>query len=201
LKCLYKTKTKEDNAEDYYEHLKEIIRQRYNSPSIKIERDVHSNILEKAFERDYIRSLDVLSNYYNNLKIAIESQPDLKERVKKLSELEKTLSNFKNMDESVLQLIGDGNRHLLTPNYSAEMAIKYYSRALETHTEGAAYKEMILNVYLLDDDINNANITFSLALERYAINTGAISTRMNELKHAYANATYYELGNFINPHF
>ena len=127
--------------------------------------------------------LNGINQVYENAKNAIRRYGD------KLSPIK--------IENNLLRAIGNGNRHFLIPNYSAEMAIKYYGNAKETHTEGTSYKEMIFNMYILDDDINNANITFSLALERYNINNGQISNKSRQLKLVYGNATYYDAENYI----
>lgn len=110
---------------------------------------------------------------------------------------EKTKEFLRNMEDNLLKDIGHGNRHFLTPNYCAEMAIKYYNKTFESHNEGIAYKEMLSTMYVLDDDINNANMTFSLAVERYMINSNEIYRAKNLLKQVYGKATYYKLGNFL----
>lgn len=61
--------------------------------------------------------------------------------------------------------------------YNAEQALKYYENAREMHVEGRNYKENILTLYFLDDDLNNDSIQQNLALERYLINTDNIKQR------------------------
>ena len=180
------------DLEKYLKPLNDIIiNRRLNSPNIVIEEKEKSAELEAYYKAE-------LEAYYKNALKAI--LPNYKTQKKKCEDLknEKELSYLKDLDKSLLSLIGQGNRHLLSPNYPAEMAYKYYTRALETHTEGAAYKEMIQSMYILDDDINNANITFSLAIERYAINSGIIDEKLKKLEKTYGNATYYVLENFIS---
>jgi hypothetical protein len=103
----------------------------------------------------------------------------------------------KKMEDEILEMIGKHNRHFLAPNYSAEMAVKYYKKCLEAHREGVAYKEMIADMYLLDDDINNPELTFALAVERYRINSGDIQKKRDDLHNIYQKATFFEMGNYI----
>jgi hypothetical protein len=135
------------------------------------------------------------------------------ENEKKIEEYTKTLTDFcninskileelkkeKDVDESLLNVIGEGFRHFLAPNYSAEMAVRYYRKAIEANSGGQTYKYIISDMFLLDDDINNPDLTFALALERYRLNSGDIEEKIKNLRDCYKKATYFELEGYFNP--
>lgn len=94
--------------------------------------------------------------------------------------------------KKILNNIDQINRKYIISNYPAEMAIQYYRKAKEMHQEGNAYKEMIANMYYLDDDLQNDTVQFNLALERYLLNCNYISTKLRMLKDIYHRANIYK---------
>jgi DNA polymerase III delta prime subunit len=60
-------------------------------------------------------------------------------------------------------------------------AIDYFERSIRLHSEGKEYKELIKNMYLLEDDLNDSLIHFTAALERSLINTGILEAKLNKL--------------------
>lgn len=85
------------------------------------------------------------------------------------------------------------NLKYIIDNYPAEMALLYYNKATEMHTEGTAYKEMISGLYYLDDDLQNDTEQFYLALERYMINCGYISCMKKSIRDIYSKANIYDV--------
>ena len=53
---------------------------------------------------------------------------------------------------------------------------------LEMHNEGRRYKEVIENMYYLNDDFNDNHFHFSAALERYKINCEVIQERIKNIQ-------------------
>lgn len=85
----------------------------------------------------------------------------------------------KNLKEEVQTKVGiDTFRHLTRTN-QIENVIHYYSRGIEMHSEGKAYKEMIRTLFFLDDDLNNDTCQFGFGIERFLINTGWIQGRLD----------------------
>ena len=99
-------------------------------------------------------------------------------------------------EHSILDDIGQGNRHFLGPSYSVAMALKHYHNAIELHSEGKEYREMIREMYIVDDDISNGMHNFSLALERYTMNRGLIEKKIKMLR-AYYKDLNYPLKNYL----
>lgn len=90
----------------------------------------------------------------------------------------------------------DSFQHLIN-NYQIESAIRNYSRAVEMHTEGKAYKEMIQTLYFLDDDLNNDTYQQHISIERYLINTGFIEEKIEHLKMISKSSPIYEIDSYL----
>lgn len=90
----------------------------------------------------------------------------------------------------------DRLQHLIN-NYQLESAIRSYSRAIEMHTEGKAYKEMIQTLYFLDDDLNNDTYQQHISIERYFINAGFIDDKIEYLKDKSGLSPIYELNSYL----
>lgn len=95
-----------------------------------------------------------------------------------------------------LRLIGKAQVNLTLAKFSLAMAIESYKNALETHHEGKAYKDMIIQMYYLDDDLRNDTIHFGAAVERYKINNGYIRYRINQLESIVKNVPMYNIEHF-----
>lgn len=93
----------------------------------------------------------------------------------------------------ILSVIEPTNLRYIISNYPAEMALLYYRKAIEMHTEGNAYKEMVSGLYYLDDDLQNDTEQFYMALERYMINCGYIECMEKSIKNIYSKAYIYDI--------
>lgn len=91
----------------------------------------------------------------------------------------------------ILSVIEPTNLRYIISNYPAEMALMYYRKTTEMHTEGNAYKEMVAGLYYLDDDLQNDTEQFYMALERYLINCGYIDCMSKAIKDIYSKAYIY----------
>ena len=78
-------------------------------------------------------------------------------------------------------------------NYAAEMALKYYQKAVEANTEGEAYREMIGALHFLNDDLNNDTCQFNIASDRFLLNCGVIDEQRRRLNKLYKNSNVYSL--------
>lgn len=82
--------------------------------------------------------------------------------------------------------------------YSLSMAKESYERALQMHHEGKAYKDMISQMYYLDDDLKNDTIQFSTAIERYKINNDYIQEQLTKIQNIIGEAPMYEIDFYAN---
>ena len=90
----------------------------------------------------------------------------------------------------------DSTIHHIYTNYSAEMAIKYYKAARGINSEGVEYKEMISNMFVLDDDLKNDTCQSNLADERYLLNSGIIASKYDWIQYIYEVSSINELENY-----
>ncbi len=99
--------------------------------------------------------------------------------------------------KSVERLIGTAEMPELAPKYHDEMAIKHYKSAIETHSEGKAYKNTIENMFYLIDEYNDNTYHFHAALERYRINTGYTAKQMKMLRKRAVGSLLYEWERYL----
>ncbi len=92
----------------------------------------------------------------------------------------------------------DATIHHIFCNYSAEMAIKYYRAARGVNSEGQEYKNMINNMYVLDDDLRNDTCQSNLADERYLQNSGIIEKKLKAMQRLYGNSRANKLSSYEN---
>jgi hypothetical protein len=81
--------------------------------------------------------------------------------------------------------IDDATLHHILIDYSAEMAISYYRAARGINSEGLEYKNMINNMYILDDDLSNDTCQSNIAVERYLLNSGVINQKRDDMQSLY----------------
>ena len=101
------------------------------------------------------------------------------------------------MENYLKRKAGNSNKERLTWHYNAELAILNYNKAIEMHTEGRAYKEMMSTLYFLDDDLNNDILQQQLAIERYLINSGNIDKRINQMREKLAPSRIFKIENYV----
>jgi hypothetical protein len=116
--------------------------------------------------------------YY--LKYINSSPPEMKSRI----------------EENLGHLIGQDGLRYITPLYHYEKAKSAYYALFELHGEGKAYRDMIENMYYLNDDFNDTIYHFHAAAERHRINTGKIRKKIKKLKKKLEELQAYKFGNF-----
>lgn len=84
--------------------------------------------------------------------------------------------------------IDDATMHHILIDYSAEMAIKYYRAARGINSEGQEYKNLINNMYTLDDDLRNDTCQSNFANERYLLNSGVINCKREDMQKLYSTS-------------
>ena len=99
--------------------------------------------------------------------------------------------------------IDDATMHHILIDYSAEMAIKYYRAARGINSEGQEYKNLINNMYTLDDDLRKDTCQSNFANERYLLNSGVINCKREDMQKLYSTSKLnkmepYESSSIIN---
>lgn len=94
--------------------------------------------------------------------------------------------------------IGKAQANYTFAKYSLAMAKESYERALQMHHEGKAYKDMISQMYYLDDDLKNDTIQISTAIERYKINNDYLQEQLAKIQGIIGDAPMYEIDNYAS---
>ena len=90
--------------------------------------------------------------------------------------------------------------NFLTGSYLTGNAIDFFNRAVEMHTSGKAYKEMMPTLFFLEDDLNNDSNYLNLAIERFLLNHGYVQKKMENLKkYSFAKSSLLRSDNYYKP--
>jgi|GEM_PF-5924858 len=93
-------------------------------------------------------------------------------------------------------LIGKNSMLFLDINYHREAAVQNYQKVLQMHSEGEAYKDKALGLYMLEDDFNDNLTHFHIAMERFLVNTGDIREKIQKLQEKIKESRMYEYNNY-----
>ena len=63
-----------------------------------------------------------------------------------------------------------------------DKGVEYFNKAIRLHSGGDEYKDMIKDLYILEDDQNDGLSHFCAALERSVINNGIIDSKLQKLR-------------------
>lgn len=89
----------------------------------------------------------------------------------------------------------------LTNSYLLGNALDYYRHAIDMHSSGKTYKEMMTTLYFLEDDLRNDSLYFNFAIELYYLNINYIQEQIEQLLKYYdANKDkgLFDKNNYIN---
>ena len=101
--------------------------------------------------------------------------------------------------ESIYDKVCPSSHRYLTSSYLIGNAVDFYHKAVEMHTCGKAYKEMMSTLYFLEDDLFNNSCYFKFATELYCLNNGYIQGKINKLeKTYYCNKALFNIDNYLN---
>lgn len=92
--------------------------------------------------------------------------------------------------------IDDATIHHIFTHYAAETSINYYNLAKDINNEGMAYKNMIMGMYVLDDDLRNDTCQSNLADERFLLHCGLIERHQDFILKIYGQSSSTWMGNF-----
>lgn len=113
-----------------------------------------------------------------------------------------TWYEWKQLSESPVEIIYDkicpSSHRYLTSTYLIGNAVDYYHKAVEMHTGGKTYKEMMSTLYFLEDDLFNNSCYFKFALELYCLNNGHIQKKIDSLERSYyRNKGLFDINNYL----
>jgi len=123
------------------------------------------------------------NNPYNLKNLDADERHELLEMVKNMK---------KRLNELLRKWMDDDAMQSITMVYHCEMAIRRYNAALETHSQGKAYKNFIENMSFLNDDFNDKIAHFFVGLERFKINERIIYQQIDKLKKLFKESSLYK---------
>ena len=101
--------------------------------------------------------------------------------------------------ERIYDKVCPSSHRYLRSSYLIGNAVDFYHNAVEMHTCGKAYKEMMSTLYFLEDDLFNNSCYFKFATELYCLNNGYIQGKINKLeKTYYCNKALFNIDNYLN---
>ncbi len=144
----------------------------------------------EIYEISYIHSHTLIASIYRKLGFWLELFHAYEE--KELATIEKG-----RIRKDLERLIGKVEADDINPESMYERALSHYYKAIEMHTEGGAYQNIIQNMYYLDDTFNDNLYHFCATMDRMKINSGKISIRINDLKEKVKERREYEVDNYF----
>lgn len=100
---------------------------------------------------------------------------------------------------SIRHDVDDATIHHIFTNVSAQMSTKYYKMAKDENNEGPAYKNMLMGMYVLDDDLRNDTLQSNLADERYLWHCGMVDKNRDMMMALYEGTSTNRLENYERP--
>ena len=142
---------------------------------------------DAIFQKDFYDEQFKQYCSYVQVNLTFEEIESLAVQIRKFWNCQNISASF---FHSILQIINKPNVHYTMKSYAREMALNSFRKAKEVNREGKAYKELISNMYFLDDDLKNDTIQFDLAVERFRINSNEIDNQLNRIKYAIRPSIY-----------
>lgn len=103
------------------------------------------------------------------------------------------------IESSVKKIFGSDYLLMIDPKMHYEAASMYYQKLLQMHSDGRAYRDKLHEIYMLEDDYNDNVAHYTIAAERYRINTGRVSKILGELSKKTAADEVYVYDNYLMP--
>ena len=105
--------------------------------------------------------------------------------------------------ESLYEHIDSDNNNYQSSSYLLGNAVDYFNRAIEMHSSGKAYKEMMPTLFFLEDDLLNDSNYLNIALERFLLNKNYVQDKLEGLRRfTFAKNTksrLLEINNYFKP--
>ncbi len=105
---------------------------------------------------------------------------------------------FANKDKTLTNLIGINSYRFVDSYYHYEQALVNYYNEKSVHRGGERYKELLHDMYYLEDDFHEDTSLFCAALCRNKINDGTIDKVIKEIKQHLESTRIYDFKNYVN---
>ena len=130
---------------------------------------------------NYMQSYSYFGSFYHKMGHWVKRY---KECIKLLdtSKNDKFKEIIKKMDKDLQMLIGNTMlQNLGEPSDYYQMALQYYHKAIQMHSEGSPYREQMNNMIFSEDDYSDNLSHFGAAIERQMINSGRLRLKIEKL--------------------
>jgi hypothetical protein len=141
-----------------------------------------------VFTNSFFGSVHKHLSFWVRLYEAYEIHKKKNPRVCKLSQINKYLEKY--LDEEWKEQLSGYREN--------QRALSHYYQAIEMHSEGRAYHEMIDSMCYVRDDYNDRSDHFNIAEERHLITNDVIQKRIKELKDVYKDSKLYDVDNYYD---
>lgn len=136
---------------------------------------------ERMFDEMVKRHADLKHYKENDIKIIKQMFDQC------ITNINKKLLMGENKDKKSLvdclfeQIYADNNNYK-NSSFLLGNAVDYYNRAIEMHSSGKTYKEMMPTLFFLEDDLHNDSVYLNLAIERFLLNHNYVQGKLNKLR-------------------
>lgn len=104
---------------------------------------------------------------------------------------------FFDLDSNLGKMIGANTIGSLDSLSYYQKAYSYYAAAIQMHTHGEESKSRMAKMYYLQDDYSDPLYHYSIARERYRINTGRVMQLMDDLETKVLKAKVNQVGLYL----
>lgn len=154
--------------------------------------EIHKKVCEK-FTKYFYRKLSYANNYtFKTIHIWINKNS-------KIENLKKDKKSFlkTKFDERIKELLGEEGKIYLESKNHYEIAVQYYYKMIQLHSDGKTYKDKLHEIYMLEDDYNDNMAHYTIAAERVRINTGKIKKKINYLNDKIKDSKVYKYNSYL----
>lgn len=113
-------------------------------------------------------------------------------------ELREQMNQEPKINDYLEKLLGKNGMIQVDATSQYQIALQYFHKAKQVHSNGPAYQSQINNFIYLEDDYNDNLYHFGIALERHFINSYHIRRFIKELELELKDSPLYEYSSYAN---
>jgi len=149
--------------------------------------------LSKTMGETYVFTNSFLGSVHEHLCFWIRLYETYEQYLKTHSEI----AEHSRIKDYLKKYLDDEWREMLSGYRENQRALSHYYQALEMHSEGRAYHDMIDTMCYVRDDYNDRSDHFNIAEERHLIVNGIIDKKIKDLKDVYKKSKLYDVDNYF----
>jgi Cdc6-like AAA superfamily ATPase len=104
---------------------------------------------------------------------------------------------FNKIDRYIQDLLGSDGIITLDSTSQYQIALQYYHKAKQMHSNGVEYERSLKNLIYLEDDFNDNLYHFGIALERQRLNSYHIRRKIKRLENELKDSPLYRYDSFV----